>query len=280
MPSQHNKDENRNSNLTTPKIKQVRPLFPVNEMSVNFKNNANGKKNLQLESKKFLSLDQVNISPIKFNNYKNETHQSKSKTPNEKSQLSLENSFFLKQQPKDNTHSLSKSFHNPYNSYEKVKDKSKNYDTNNNSYKDKTLNVCNEIKGFNSNSELMFENPQLYMNSKNLSNEHDRKNEMSLNFQNSFDFEHFQKNDSKNNFSSKSALAYKQNPHNNMISKPNQKFETNNFNFDKMNNFSMNSSYGIKNFFDYEPEESNNPLLFDNSFKGDEMIRSGERGSF
>ena len=44
--------------------------------------------------------------------------------------------------------------------------------------------------------------------------------------------------------------------------------------------FSMNSSYGIKNFFDYEPEESNNPLLFDNSFKGDEMIRSGERGSF
>jgi len=277
LPSQQHKDENHNSNLTTPKIlKQNGPIFSSHEISDAFKKDNQVKKSLLL-SKKTLDLNQVNISPIKFKSYTNDRQISKSPFENKSfnsSLLSFENSLFLNQHQKTSNLSFNKNFHDPFKSYEKLKDKSKNDDaTNNNSYKNKSLNVYNEIRGYNSNSEHNFENPFL---SKTYSNDHERKNDLSLPFQSSFDFEAFQKNESRN-FSSKPSINTKQNSQY-FLPKSRDKYESNAF--EKINNLNMNSSYEKKNYFDFENEESSNHLFFENSLKGDEdiFIRAGERG--
>lgn len=208
----------------------------------------------------------MNISSIKLKqNHKNKEALQNTKpfidnkSFNTSSLLSVENSISAKQKTK--TMNFNKNFLEPFQQYEK----SNNYKTNNN--KEKPLNIYNDFTGFLSNNESLFGNQQVFYYPKKKV-EQDRKNEFSQSFQNPFEYDSFQKVDTRNFLSKNSFVEHPQQS----FYLPKNKDISASLNIENMN------YHSLKNVFDFENEESNQLALKNPTQEDVFFIRSGERG--
>lgn len=278
------KDNIRSSNATTPKLlKQIRPLFPEkkpNNFSLHFKNiEDQSNKCLTSASKKFLlGLDEVKLSPIKLNSSKKDYSFARENpninlnletNSNNISLFNFEKSLFSRA-PQKTIHTFSRNLMDPFVNCDQVKDKSKNYDYINNSYKDKTSNFYNDFRGHNSSSDQFFINRQpLSKGSKNytfFSNEPNIKKENS-----NFIFQNYDSDPPNTN---RNGSLFFDSP----FRGGNETRESATFMIPrKKENINEKNNYKLKNLFDFE-ENSPYELNLENSLGNEDFARNGERG--
>lgn len=267
------KDSSRNSNATTPRVlKQIHPLFAEKE---SFKFIQNDKTHEEKEKKDFPFASK--ISPIKMKSSKTDYSFAMEKPENNQhiSMFSFDNAFFPKHPSQKKDLALTRNIFEPLSFREQVKDKSKIYETINNSYKDKPANIFNDLRGQSSNNDNFYHNRTFLSNGpKNYSyfSHENKKNKIyntnSLHYTNSFDFEPPTRNGS---FIFNSSYA----PHESqdfMIPKK-KPFQFSDENKEKIN------FYKLKNLFDFEKKNFND-YANDDSLGEENFIRPGERGLY